>query len=96
ALKAEAAAITLQRLRQIIEGGLVDDAGGRRRFHFEAADGRISFLNVSEIIGLQLERGKVAIVQQPEDAELHVLVTRDAAIKVTEVEPQLLRFLVRN
>lgn len=84
----------LLRVKRIIEEGRLDDAEGRKRFHFVAQDGRIPFLNVNDVVSIRLQRGMLAIV---EDLEGHpVIITRDAAIKLLAEEPERVRFFLKG
>ncbi len=93
---AQAAAAALARKRSLVEEGMVDDAGGRRRFYFETREARIAFALVSEIVASLLERGKAAIVEDPNDPAAHLIVKRDTALRLTELDKEAVRFLVKG
>ncbi|MBN1947800.1 MAG: DUF2058 family protein [Bradymonadales bacterium] len=82
-----------QKVTDLILGGRLDlDLGGRRRFNFVARDGIIPFLAVSESLGLKLERGQAAIVEDPVHAGDHTLVNREVALRLMELDPDRVRF----
>ena len=80
----------------LVEEGLMEEAGGRRRFYFETRDSRIAFVLVSEIAASLLERGKAAIAEDPNDPAGHLVIKRDAALRLVELEKESVRFLVRG
>ncbi|RME44330.1 MAG: DUF2058 family protein [Deltaproteobacteria bacterium] len=82
------------RLKTIIRNGMLPDIpSGPRRFYFVAMDGKIPFLQIAESVATRLERGELAIVEAPEfSPDGFVLVTREAAGKIAEIDPERVRF----
>jgi uncharacterized protein YaiL (DUF2058 family) len=87
---AEAAARRAEKLKALISQGVVEFSG-RRRFFFVARNKEILFLQVSDVVGYQLEQGQAAIAEVTDSAE-HVVVTLDAALKVQTLDRDAVRF----
>ncbi len=62
---------------------------GQRRWYFEAIDGRLPYLSVSNACGELLEQGDAAIVELPNGA--HKIVNREGAAKIQALDPSCIR-----
>jgi uncharacterized protein YaiL (DUF2058 family) len=87
---AEAAARKAEKVKALATQGLVD-WGGRRRFYFVARNKEVLFLQVSDVVGYQLEQGQAAIAEAGDNGE-HAVITLDAALKVQAIDRDALRF----
>lgn len=65
---------------------------GPQRFHFVTRSGRIPFLEVTRELALDLERGKVAIVEVPEEEDRYEVVPVELAKRLGSEAPELVRF----
>ena len=90
--KIEAMRILKERLAAAVSEGMVMDPGGRHRFFFVARNKTIPFLQVSDLTSLHLRTGKAAIVEDPHEEGDHVIVTRDAAIRMEAIDKESVRF----
>jgi hypothetical protein len=90
-IEAEAAQKRREKVKELIVGGMVEWSG-RRRFYFVARTREILFLQVSDVVGYQLEQGQAAIVEDGEGRGDHFVVTQDAALKVQGVDREAVRF----
>lgn len=73
-----------------------DKVGGTRRFYFIARDRRVPFLELSQEAALDLEHGKLAIVEvegRKRDIIDWVVVPREAAQRVQALDAEAVRFL---
>lgn len=70
-------------------------AGGTRRFYFVARSNLVPFLEVSQETGLELEHGRLAIVEvegKKRDRTDFMIVPRDAAERIHALEADAVRF----
>ena len=85
----------LLRLQHIVDyWGLSEEPSGTRRWYFMTRNNILTYLYVSEPIGLQLSTGTLAIIERPEESEepRYVLIEREAAELVARVDPTYVRF----
>lgn len=88
----------LLQIRHVIDyWRLPEERGGARRWYFVTRDRVIKYLYVTEPTALQLSTGALAIVEHPETNDFpYVLVERDAAQVITNVDTQYVRFYNRD
>ncbi len=78
------------RIQQIVGSGRVEGrTGGRRRFYFEARDGRIPLLELNDESIDGLEGGRIAIAEAPDGRV--TLVNRNAAERINEIDTSWIR-----
>ena len=66
---------------------------GNQRFCFVTREQRIRWLWVTAELAFELERGALAIVDNPGDTDLpHALVPRQAAERIRKLDPEAIRF----
>ena len=63
--------------------------GGRRRFFFEARDGRVPLIEVNDDTMAGLEGGRIAIAEDPHGST--TLITREAAERIADLDGTWLR-----
>ena len=78
------------RVQQIVVSGRVEGrTNGRRRFYFEARDGRVPLLELSDELVDGLEAGRVAVAEGPDGRV--TLIKRSAAERVDEIDGTWIR-----
>jgi len=90
-----AAKETLLRIQHIADyWQLSEESVGTRRWYFVTRNNLVKYLSVSEPIALQLDTGALAVVERPDEFEepRYVLIERDAAELVAQVDPTYIRF----
>jgi len=73
---------------------LSEEPSGTRRWYFVTRNNVLTYLYVSEPLGLQLSTGALAIVERPDEFEepRYVLIEREAAELIARVDPMYVRF----
>ncbi len=95
--QAEAKEKLLQLRHTIDYWKLSEEPRASRRWYFVTRQNLVNYLYVSEPTALQIRTGALAIVEHPDDVEpRYVLVERDAADVVVQVEPAYVRFYNRE
>ncbi len=88
------------KVRDLARGAALPSArtGGTRRFYFVARSNLVPYLEVSQETGLDLEHGRLAIVEvegKRRDRVDFVIVPRDAAERIQALDAEAVRFLNR-
>ena len=74
-----------QQIDQIIESGRVSGRlHGRRRFYYEAIDGRVPYLEVNDEAINDLQNGRIAFIEGSDGRP--VFITREAAARIGELD----------
>src|SRR5713226_3290123 len=84
----------LLRIRQITDYWRLEEPSGTCRWYFVTRNNVLTYLYVSEPLGLQLSTGALAIVERPDEFEepRYVLIEREAAELIARVDPMYVRF----
>ena len=84
----------LHQLKDIVEANTVRERiKGPRSFFFVARDGSVPFLQVDIEISKRLETGSLAIIEMEGDPRgTFRLLPRDAAERVRDIDPEVIRF----
>lgn len=87
-----------QRLAQLIRGGWIREAtAGARRFFFAGEEGRIHFLDLSDIAARKLATGGAAIVETRGLVRgEYCVVNERAATEISHLHPEVVRFFNRQ
>jgi len=79
-----------QRAQQIVDSGRVQGrVHGRKRFYFESRDGRVPYVELSDEIVTQLERGRAGLAETPTGETS--LIEAASAERVFDLDPDWLR-----
>jgi len=80
-----------QQIDQIIESGRVSGrVHGRRRFYYEAVDGRVPYLEVNDEAIADLQNGRIAFIEGSDGRP--VFITREAAARIGDLDRKRLTF----
>ena len=95
--QAEAKEKLLQLRHTINYWKLAEDTKASQRWYFVTRHNVVKYLYVSNPTALQLRTGAVAIVEHPDEVEpQYMLIERDAAEVVAQVDPGYIRFYNRE
>ncbi len=74
------------RIMQIVQSGTVKGkTGGRKRFYYDSRDGRVPYLEVNDDVLDALEKGTMALAEEPEGRMF--IIDESSAARVAELDP---------
>ena len=84
------------RLEAIYASIETSEWGGRRKFYFQTPDQKIGAMQISDLCGILLERGKLAIIQALDSPNDFLVVKRSTALALDEAEPGRIAYFQRK